>query len=98
MRKIVGVTKLDKIKSQKIRKDLNVTSILEKIRWFNHIVRMKEDRAVKIIWKAKIKKADQEENRTKKLQNSKKGKAKLKQKNKQMEEINGDRSSRLHLR
>lgn len=61
LRKIAGVTRLDKIRNDRIRSDLNVISAVQKIeqqqlRWFGHIVRMNENRTVKMIWETEINK------------------------------------------
>lgn len=55
LRKIEGVTKLDKVRNETIRRNLKVKSVIEKIetqqlRWFGHLVRMNEDRTVKVVW------------------------------------------------
>lgn len=55
LRKIEGVSRMDKIKSEVVRERLKVKGVLDKIetqqlRWFGHIVRMDENRTAKVIW------------------------------------------------
>lgn len=59
LRKIAGVTKIDKIRSDIIRKDLKIISVVQRIerqelRWFGHMVRMDEKRVVKEIWEMRM--------------------------------------------
>ena len=49
LRLIRGVTRRDRLRNDRIRKDLGVTSVLEeversKLRWYGHVKRMEEDR------------------------------------------------------
>ena len=53
------VAKIDKIRSEEIRRRLQITSIIYKIktqqlRWFRHIIRMEEDSFVKTIWEVQV--------------------------------------------
>lgn len=55
LRKIEGVSRMDKIKSETIRNNLKIKSVLLKIetqqlRWFGHLTRMEEQRTTKVIW------------------------------------------------
>ena len=58
LRGVRGVTKRDRLRSEKIREDLHIEPILESIekqqlKWFGHIVRMDETRQVKRVWQAR---------------------------------------------
>ena len=58
LRKMKGITIMDKISNDKIREELEIESILEKVetqklKWFGHIVRMCENKPTKNIWECK---------------------------------------------
>lgn len=58
LRGVRGVTKMDKMRSDKIRHELKTEPVLESIkrrqlRWFGHIVRMNETRQVKQVWQTR---------------------------------------------
>ena len=58
LRAIKRVTKLDRIPNSKIREDLEVEPILERIentqlKWFGHLNRMSEQRQVRMVWQAR---------------------------------------------
>lgn len=57
LRGIKGVTKKDKIRSETIREELKIESIInsiekQQLRWFGHLVRMNNNRQVKKVWQA----------------------------------------------
>ena len=59
LRRLKRVTLLDHIRSEDIRKELDVDPIMEKIRavrlrWFGHIVRMSKNNLVKLAWKMEV--------------------------------------------
>lgn len=59
LRRVENITKLDRIKNEDIRDRLQVTPVLKSIesqqlRWFGHLVRMKESNQVKTIWETKM--------------------------------------------
>ncbi|XP_023310553.1 uncharacterized protein LOC111691870 [Anoplophora glabripennis] len=59
LRRVRGVTKMDRMRSEQIRKDLGVQSVLEfieqrQLSWWGHLQRMNNSRQVKRIWEAKI--------------------------------------------
>ena len=59
LRRIKGVTKMDKIKSQTIRDELEIRPLLKHIEskqlgWLGHLLRMKDTRQTKMIWNTKI--------------------------------------------
>lgn len=61
LRRIRGVTKMDRLKNVKIREELKIQSTLDfierrQLSWWGHLHRMKNERPVKQIWQAKIKK------------------------------------------
>ncbi|KAK4880498.1 hypothetical protein RN001_008644 [Aquatica leii] len=58
LRRVKGVTRLDRIKNEIVREELKVVSVLDKIeeqqlKWFGHLCRVNEERPVKNIWEAK---------------------------------------------
>src|SRR5699024_3306636 len=58
LRRIKGVTRLDKIRNQKIREDLEVKPTLayienRQLSWWGHLQRMNSGRPVKQVWEAK---------------------------------------------
>ena len=60
LRRIKGVTKLDRQRNEDILEELGVTDILTKarqarLRWYGHLRRMNEESAPKKIWKMEIK-------------------------------------------
>lgn len=59
IRRVRGVTKLDRMKSVDIRKELEIISTLEfieqrQLSWWGHVQRMEEARPAKRIWEARI--------------------------------------------
>lgn len=59
LRRVRGVTKMDRIKNLEIRKDLKIQSVLENIEerqlgWWGHLHRMENTRQTKRIWEARI--------------------------------------------
>ncbi|KAK4880036.1 hypothetical protein RN001_008182 [Aquatica leii] len=59
LRAIQGVMRIDKIRNEKIREELEVEPIMKNIkrqqlRWFEHLVRMEEERTTKRIWEARV--------------------------------------------
>lgn len=61
MRRVLGVTKRDRIKNEDIREQLGVQSILKYIEgrqlsWWGHLQRMEDSRPVKRIWESRIEK------------------------------------------
>lgn len=59
LRRVRGVTKMDKMRNVDIRKDLEIQPILDyieerQLQWWGHLQRMNEERPVKKVWKAKI--------------------------------------------
>ena len=58
LRSVRGVTRLDKIRNQAIREDLNILSILDfeeqgQLAWWGHINRLAENRMTRRIWEAR---------------------------------------------
>lgn len=58
LRRVLGVTRMDRIRNDVIRKQLKVQPVLKRIedcqlRWYGHLRRMNEERPVKKIWEAK---------------------------------------------
>lgn len=58
LRRVEGVTKMDRIRSEQIRNNLNIKKILTKIeekqlQWFGHLVRLNKNIPVRKIWKAR---------------------------------------------
>ncbi|KAJ8946257.1 hypothetical protein NQ318_004626 [Aromia moschata] len=58
LRKVLGITRKDKIRNADIREQLQVQSVLSRIEsrqlgWFGHLIRMNNDRPVKKVWEAK---------------------------------------------
>lgn len=56
LRAVAGVTRCDRIRNELIREQCNVKPTLERLegmrlRWFGHMVRMKDNRKVKSVWK-----------------------------------------------
>lgn len=61
LRRIAGVTRMDKISSKTIRESLGVEEIEERIRkrqlsWWGHMVRMADEKIVKQVWEVKARK------------------------------------------
>ena len=61
LRKVKGVTRMDKIRNDIIREELGIESIMQKLdeqklRWFGHLSRMMDNRPTKIIWESKTQK------------------------------------------
>lgn len=61
LRRVKGVTRMDKLRNDDIRAELGVKSIIhgiesQQLRWFGHLSRMNDDRPVKQIWKAGVEK------------------------------------------
>ncbi|CAH2019842.1 unnamed protein product [Acanthoscelides obtectus] len=59
LRAVKGVARKDKIRNEVIREELGVESVLQRIednqlKWFGHLVRMKDTRPVKLIWEASV--------------------------------------------
>ncbi|CAH1986028.1 unnamed protein product [Acanthoscelides obtectus] len=59
LRRVKGVTKMDKIRKETIRTELETESILEHIetkqlRWWGHLQRMGDNIPVKQIWESKV--------------------------------------------
>lgn len=58
LRRVKGISKRDRIRNDVVRQELGVESILEvvernQLKWFGHVIRMRDERQVKNIWKAK---------------------------------------------
>lgn len=58
LRRVKGVTKMDRIRNEKIRQDLGTNPILEfieqrQLSWWGHMQRMSNNRQVKRIWEAR---------------------------------------------
>lgn len=58
LRRVKGITKKYKIRSETIGKELEVKSTIKKIQqkqmnWYGHLIRMKDDRQVKKVWRTK---------------------------------------------
>lgn len=59
LRRVLGVTRKDRLRNSFIREELKVDSILNKIeqgqlRWYGHLIRMNNDIPVKGVWEAKM--------------------------------------------
>lgn len=59
LRAVKGVTKLDRIRNQTIREELEVTSVLDIIKekqlgWWGHLQRLEDNKPVKQVWETKI--------------------------------------------
>lgn len=59
LRTILGITRIDRIRNTTVREELGVESVLSAIekaqlRWYGHLLRMKEDRPTRNIWEAKM--------------------------------------------
>ena len=59
LRRVLGVTRMDRLRNDYIRKELEVESILElinkrKLQWFGHLARMNSERQVRKVWEAGI--------------------------------------------
>ena len=59
LRRIKGVTRRDKIRSVSIRRELGVNDIKEtvreiRLRWYGHVMRMKDDNEVKKVMYMKV--------------------------------------------
>ena len=58
LRKVKGKTRMDKIRNEKIREDLEVESVtdkleIQKLKWFGHLIRMNTNRPTKQIWECR---------------------------------------------
>ena len=58
LRRVVGVTRKNRVRNTQIREDLEMISILDFIEqrqlcWWGHMQRMDSDRRVKQVWEAK---------------------------------------------
>ena len=58
LRKVKEVTRKDRIRNVVIREELKVNSVLDVIEqrelaWFGHLIKMKNDRPVKVVWEAR---------------------------------------------
>lgn len=58
LRRVLGITRKDKIRNTTVRAELQVKPVLERIedcqlRWFGHLTRMNKDRPVRQVWKAR---------------------------------------------
>ena len=59
LRRIRGVTRLDRLRNDDIRQELGVENIITKVRqsrlrWYGHLLRMEEGNAVKKMWETEI--------------------------------------------
>ena len=58
IRRVLGVTRMDKIPNETLRGMVNIPNILREIErrklgWFGHLVRMEAGKPAKVIWKTK---------------------------------------------
>lgn len=59
LRRVEGVTRLDKIRNEQIRENLQIESIQntidkKQLAWYGHLIRMPEERQTKQVWNARI--------------------------------------------
>lgn len=59
LRRVMGITRMDRVRNQDIQDELKVDSVLKEIeknqlKWFGHLCRMGDEAQVKCIWEAKV--------------------------------------------
>nr|CAI5833244.1 unnamed protein product [Callosobruchus analis] len=57
LRKVKGMTRMDRIRNEAIREEFQVVPVLKlieqsQLRWFGHVNRLHEERQVKKVWQA----------------------------------------------
>ena len=59
LRRVMGITKMDRIRNVEVRKELDIEPIVNKIernqlRWYGHLIRMDRETPVKSVWESRV--------------------------------------------
>lgn len=59
LRRVKGITRMDRIRNETVRDELNITSVQEwieqqQLKWYGHLIRMRDTKPAKKIWNTKV--------------------------------------------